>query len=367
MARSVPITKHRFAERQRYNARVIYLFHGKDDYRSRQALREIRDKLRAADDMLDCNTTTLDGRGLTPGELLAHATAVPFLASARLVVVEGLLKALGEMKGGKRGKKAAPDDPLEPWRQAAATLADKATMPETTTLVFVEDDIKKTNAAFTIFAPIARTIEHQPLAKDELPSWIERRAKAKGVKLAPRALASLAQLIGPDLWTMENELDKLGAYADGEMVEQETVAAIVSSAQDAKIWDLTDAIVAGDDRKALTAMRRLLNEGEAAQMMLFMVVRQFRQLVLVKDLRERGARPDEVARASGVPAFRLGAVGAIASRFAWPALREAFGRILEADLSVKRGLSDDESALQLLAHELCAMAPKGGARPAYSR
>jgi DNA polymerase-3 subunit delta len=342
---------------------VIYLLYGADTYRARQTFRRIRDELAAeSGDMLASNTTTLDGRSLTPGELLAHATAMPFLAPARLVVVERLLATIGEIRAGRRSKKTAADDPLEPGRRAAATLSDPASMPETTTLVFMEEQIERTNSAFPIFAPIARTIEHAPLSKEDLPAWIDDRAREKGVKLAPRAMASLTQLVGPELWTIENELDKLAAYAQGETVEPETVALLVSAAQEGRIWDLTDAIEAGDERKALRAMRLLLGEGEASQRILVMIVRQFRQLTLVKDLRERGVRPDEVARASGVPNFRLGAVGAIASRFAWPALRAAYGRILEADLSVKRGLMDDGSALQLLVHDLCAMAPAGAAR-----
>jgi DNA polymerase-3 subunit delta len=346
---------------------VIHLFHGKDDYRVRQAVREIRERLRAGDDgMLESNTTTLDGRGLTPGELLAHATAVPFLAPSRLVIVEGLVGALGEVRGGRRTKKSA-DDPLEPWRRAAKTMRDPQTMPASTTLVLVEGDLKKNNPAFPIFAPLAHTVEFGLLAKDELPAWIDSRARQKGVKLAPRAMASFAQLIGPDLWALDNELDKLAAYSDGEVVEPEIVAEIVSQAQETRIWDLTDAIVAGDAAKALRALRRLLADGEPAALLSFMVTRQFRQLAIVKDMRERGVRADEVARAAGVPPFRLGAVGAVASRMPWEAVRAAFERILDADLGVKRGLTDDEAALQLLVHELCALAPKGGSRPAYSQ
>ena len=156
------------------------------------------------------STTVLDGRGLSAGELLGNATATPFLASSRLVIVEGLLAALGEIKGGRRTKKNAADDPMEPWRRAAATLGDPATMPDTTTLVFVEGDLKKTNAAFSLFAPIAHTVEYGPLAKDELPTWIDARAREKGVKLAPRAMASLAQLIGPDLWSHRERTRQAG-------------------------------------------------------------------------------------------------------------------------------------------------------------
>jgi DNA polymerase III delta subunit len=65
--------------------------------------------------------------------------------------------------------------------------------------------------------------------------------------------------------------------------------------------------------------------------------------------------------------FRLNAVGANASRYSWATLRQAYARLLEADLDVKRGRQDDESSLQLLVHELCALATRGSARSAYSR
>lgn len=336
---------------------MIHLFYGKDSYRVRGALSELREQLRAADDMLDSNTTVLDGRDVTPQELLGHATAVPFLASNRLVIVEGLLKALGELKGGRR-KKVKDDDALAPWRDAIATLSDKASVPETTTLVFVEGDLAKSNAAFSMIAPIAKSVEFGELTKEELPSWIDAEAKRRGVKLAPRAVAALAQMVGPDLWMLSNELEKLAAYADGALVEQETVEELVSAAREARIWDLTDAVVAGDSKKALGTLSKLLGEGQPAPMLAFMIVRQYRQIALVKDLRERRVRQDEVARASGVPGFRVNAVGALANRYSWPVLREAYARLLDADLSVKRGLQDDESSLQLLVHELCALAPR---------
>jgi len=339
---------------------MIYLFHGKDDFRVRAALRDLRERLAAEDDMLASNTTVLDGRAVSPQELLAHATAVPFLATHRLVVVDGLLKALGEMKGGRK-KKTTPDDPMAPWRDALTTVADKAAIPESTTLVFIEGELARTNAAFAQLAPAARTLELNDLGRDELPAWIDAEARRRGLKLAPRAMAALAQLVGADLWTLTNELDKLAAYAGGELVEQDTVAALVSAAQEARIWDLTDALVAGDERSALATLARLLGEGQPAPMLAFMVVRQYRQVVLLKDLRERRARQDEAMRATGIPAFRMNAATALANRYSWQALRDAYARLLEADLSVKRGLQDDESSLQLLVHELCALAPRGGA------
>ncbi len=341
---------------------MIYLLHGKDDYRIRESLNDIRDPLRSEPGELEANTATLDGRGLGPQELLGNAMAIPFLAPQRVVIVEGLLKAISEVKGARR-KKPSPDDPLEPWRRAAEQLGDKAAMPETTILVFIEGDITNKNAAFTIFAPIARVIDHPGLSRGEIAPWIDATAKKKKVKLAPGAVTALARLIGPDLWMLDTEIEKLGVYAGGVTVDADMVAEVTSGAQDTKAWDFTDALMEGRESRALDTMRAIQAEGGAAQMLLVMVGRQYRQLVMVKDMRGRRASKAEIERVSGVKSFKTDAVAGTASHYSWPALRAAYARVLAADLSVKRGESDDATALQLLVHDLCAMSARAR-RPA---
>ncbi|MEX2247477.1 MAG: DNA polymerase III subunit delta [Dehalococcoidia bacterium] len=342
---------------------MIRILYGRDNFQIREALTQIRDGLGEG---LESNTSVLDGSKLTPQEVLLHASAVPFLASARLVIVEGLLAHLGEGQRGRGRKKAGADDALQPWRDLAARLADPEQVPPTTVVVFVDGELSKTNPALVMLSIVAEVSECLGLTKNELPPWIEARAARKGLRLAPRALGALAQLVGPDLWALDSELDKLAAYGAGGTVDVEQVQALVSAAQETKVWEMTDAVVAGDEARAVGSLRRLLDEGQPATMLAFMVARHYRQLVHVKDLRERRVRQDEVARVAGVPAFKLNTVTALANRYSWAQLAEAYGLLLEADLSVKRGLQDDESALQLVLHQLCALAP-GRARAGYTR
>ena len=145
---------------------------------------------------------------------------------------------------------------------------------------------------------------------------------------------------------LDNELDKLATYAGGDMVDEPEVAALVGSVQETKIWDLTDAVVAGNARAALTSLQGLLNEGQPPPLLASMLVRQYRQVALVKDMRERRTPQGEMERAVGGSSYRLNALTSIASRYSWGQLRSAYAVLLDADLSVKRGLQDDESALQ---------------------
>lgn len=337
---------------------MIHLIYGEDDYQVRRAVAEIRARLADSDGMVDANTSVLDGQGLTPAELLAHATSVPFLSNSRLVIVENLLLGLGEVKRGRPRKKGEPDDPLEPWRKVAEQLGDAASMPDTTTLIFVEGGLSKSNPALPIFAAIARIVECAPLPKGKIAGWVKDVAKENDVKLAPGVAERLAELVGPDLWALDNELGKLAAYAAGETVDEAAVGELVSAVHEAKIWELTDAVIAGNARKAVTAMQRLLAAGEAPQKLLVSIARPYRQLVLLKDARDRRLSRDEMVRQSGVQPFKLDEIGALASRYSWSQLRRAYRRVLDADLSVKRGLMSDEASLQLLVHDLCALAAR---------
>lgn len=342
---------------------MIHLIYGADSYRVRRALDAIRASLSTPADMMASNSTVLDGGQLTPGEVLAHATAVPFLAEDRLVVIEGLLRAVGGSGQGRRKKAASGDDALAPWRDLATRLADPESMPSSTTLVLVEGEIGRSNAAFPVFGPIARSQEFKPLVKEELANWVQQEAKQRRMVMSPGATALMAQMIGSDLWGMSNELDKLAVYADGEPIDDDMVRAVAAGASETKFWTFTDAIVAGDDRTALTTLRRLLVEGDAPQRLLFMVAAEIRRIAVVKDMLERREPRAAIFRAVNSNSnYVVDKAMRNAGRFSWQAIERAYALLLDADLNVKRGLQDDESALQLLVHELCDLAPRGAPR-----
>lgn len=334
---------------------MIYLLHG-DPFLVHRALDEIRGRLRTPDGMLESNTVVLDGAKLTPLELIQHATTVPFLAPARLVIIEGLLQHLGALKA-PRGKKK-DGDPLDEWREAARQLGEAGAVPDTNTLVFLEPQGNARSGPFSIFAAIAQVNHYEPIKDKDLGAWIRDEAASRGLNLAPAAVRALVQSVGPDLWALYNELTKLETLAGGAPIDEAMVRESVVQAREMRVWDLTDAVVAGDERKAMHALSRLLVEGEPPPLLSSMVARQYRQLSVTKELAAARATEGDIARAAGIPEWKVRDSTALASRYSWPDLRRAYALLVDADLSVKRGLQDDESALQLLVHELCALAPR---------
>lgn len=335
---------------------MLYLLHG-DPFLVRRALDAIRDRLRTPDGLLEQNTVVLDGEKLTPLEFVQHATTPPFLAPARLVIVEGLVQHLSALKA-PRGKKKVDGDPLDQWREAARQVEEPAALPETNTVVLVEAQLDSKPPAFSLFAEVAQVNHYPPVKDRELADWVRAEANARGLKLAPGAVRALVEAVGPDLWALHNELNKLEIIATDAQVGEELVRESVVQAREAKVWDLTDAVVVGEERKAMRTLARLLTDGEPPPLLSSMIARQYRQLAVTKELAAARAPEGEIARAAGIPDWKVKDIAPLARSYSWAALRRAYALLVEADLSVKRGLQDDESSLQLLVHQLCGLAPR---------
>ena len=131
---------------------------------------------------------------------------------------------------------------------------------------------------------------------------------------------------------------------------------LVSLARDPSVFAMADAVIEGRPRDAAELLQRLLADGKSPQYLLTMVARQYRLLLLTKELLQRGARPPEISARLQVQGFVIQRLLQQAPSYTIDRLRGAYRRLLEADLSVKRGVFDDETALQLLLFELAAAA-----------
>ncbi len=345
---------------------MIRVFFGKDDFSAHEALEALKAELDSdpSGGGLADNTVPVDGASARPDELLNLCLTVPFLGSHRLVVVHGLLDRFET--GDRRRRRRAKEPELGPWEGFVSGLS---AMPETTVLVFLGGDLAPQNPFLQALRGLADLEEFKPLPQGELAGWITRRAQRYGVALEARAVAPLAALVGNHLWTLDSELRKLAAYANGGQVTEADVRSLVSLAREPSVFALADAVIEGRPRDAADLLQRLLAEGESAGRLLGTLARQYRLLLLTKELIERGVRGPELSARLQVQGFVVQRLLKQAPAYTIDRLRRAYRKLLDADLSVKRGVFDEETALDLLLFELASLAgtsPRGG-RPGYSR
>jgi DNA polymerase-3 subunit delta len=97
----------------------------------------------------------------------------------------------------------------------------------------------------------------------------------------------------------------------------------------------------------------------------FMLVRQYRQLLLAQSLLREGMSAPQIGTQLGLANYPLRKVIEQASRYPADGLEAAYRRLLESDVAVKTGVIDADAALEVLVVSLAelARAPRRTAAP----
>jgi DNA polymerase-3 subunit delta len=314
---------------------MIQLLYGPDEYSRSEALAAIKATVPA--DLADLNVTTLEGRKLKLDALIAACEAFPFLVDRRLVIVSDLLK---HQKAGKE-------------RDEMRAYLDR--VPATCDLVFVEnEDFDKRNALFTHIKKIGEVREFLPREGSELLRWLTERAKQLDVRLDPQAAQRLVGYVGNDSRMLVNELSKLASYVGrGGRISSSEVELMVQDGQEQNLFAFIDELSTRRRDAALQSLKRLFSDGQAATYILFMIARQVRILLGVKDLMTQRLKPDEIAAQLGQRPFVVRKAIDQARGFSDAELVLLHDRMLELDQATKTGRIEAEAGLEMLVAELC--------------
>ena len=343
---------------------MLHLYSGQDEFRLREAFLELRDGL-DTDGMLETNTAVLAPRGLTPGLLLQHVTTVPFLAGARLVVVEGLVRSLG---GGR--------NVVAEWQPLLDVLPD---VPPTNHLVLLEQYTDRDQRSSAERSALLRALQAVPGADvrafpelrtyndrgpSEVARWVEARARSRGTGIEGNAIEAMVGLLGSDLRALDGELTKLSVYTGQRRITLEDVQLLTPEAEQDIIFQIVDAVVEGRGAEGLTLTHRLLQFGTwEPPRVQSMIARQVRNLVRAAELIEANAGQDAVASATGTRnGFPLNKLLRQARATSRGNIEAALRAVEESDHAWKTGQLDDGLALDLLIVELSALFRRPGAQ-----
>lgn len=328
-----------------------------DSFLVSQALEGFRQQV-GSSELLEANSHYLSGARLDLGQLRAVCDAVPFLAERRLVVVEGLIGLFDPRSGQRRtpaqDRRSAPrgqgKSSISAWEQLPKYIADA--LPPTTELVFLEGRLNKGNPLLRLLRSSIAGKEHRTPVGAELALWIRNRVDKKGARMAPGVISLLVQFVGDSLRTMDNELEKLALYAHGRQIEEQDVRLLVSQAREANIFGAVDALLEGKPSVALRLMHRLRSDGADLTTIIAMTARQLRLVTLARDLIDRGYRTGEIGKRLNLTSeFVVSKTVEQARKHSVGTLKGIYTRLMEADLSVKQGRMDQDTALEILAGE----------------
>jgi len=128
--------------------------------------------------------------------------------------------------------------------------------------------------------------------------WIKKQVRDADGNISNYAVDRLAVLVGNDLWQLETEIQKLVNYCQAREISETDIDELVKGRFNDDIFQFVDAISARNKARSAKLLSDQLASGANQFYLLTMITRQFRNILMIKDLKDRGevSAPEFAAR-----------------------------------------------------------------------
>ncbi len=276
----------------------FHLIYGEEPYMVRYYKNKCKAMLSNEGD--DMNASFFEGNSLSLEEVASLGNTLPFFAEKRLLLLENtdLFKSSNDMA-----------DMLE-------------TFPDTTYVVFVEKQVDKRNRLYKWMQKNGCVTECALQQEKDLVPWAARYLKGHGKMIARSTMEYVVSKVGFQMDMLANELDKLISYTgEREEITVADVDAICSGQVVGKIFDMIDAVIAGESEKVFRLYGDLLELKEPPLVILHLLGRHINILLQVKEIGNSLADRD-LAKKVGIPYFTAGKYKSQAKHFSRAQLRQ---------------------------------------------
>src|SRR3569833_1627305 len=147
------------------------------------------------------------------------------------------------------------------------------------------------------FAAIERAgvvVQVWPVELTQLPAWIERRMRAKGLQPTREATALLAERVEGNLLACTQENEKHTQHKTAGPVDEEAVATAGADSARYTIYDLVDRALAGEPAQCARGLQGLRAEGEEPVLVLWALTREIRAVAQMRAALAAGEGEDKV-------------------------------------------------------------------------
>lgn len=312
-----------------------YLFYGEESYLRQRCLEDLRKAL-VPGSFETFNYHCLDGRTASVQELADALAGLPMMAERTLVTVTDL--DLFRMNTEERDR-------------LTELLAD---LPEYCCLVFVYDTLayepnrtmKKLMGALEKYV---ETVEFRPADNAQLLRWISRHFAEMGKDIDRSAAEHLLFTCGTLMAGLDQEIRKIGSYAQGPSVTRADIDAVAIPVLSAEAFRLSDAVAQGRTGEAAAILGDLLKLQEEPIKILGALGLQLRRLYTARVALDGGRDRRWLADLWGISDYpaKLLMEAARRTTAAWCADAVKQCQVLDRRLKSGRGV-DGEGELKLL-------------------
>lgn len=306
--------------------KAAYLLYGDEDYLKKQYRDKLTKALMGQGDTM--NFAKYEGKDSSIEEIISFADTMPFFADRRVVLVEdsGFFKSSQE------------------------TLADYfSNIPETTCMVFVESDVDKRSKAYKAIVKAGSAVDFSMPDERMLTSWMMARVKAAGKTMTRDAWNEFFERSNDSMDHMDMEMEKLLSYVyDKDGITLEDVEAICTKQVHTKVFDMISFVASKNLPKVLELYHDMLATKEPPIRILALIIRQFDQMYVMKDMASQGMNVQTIAGKMGIRDFIVRKNLGLARNFTMEQIRALLEDAADLDERAKTGRINDQLAVEML-------------------
>ncbi len=304
----------------------IYLLYGQEDYLKIQYKNKLIKAL--VNDGDEMNFSKYEDKGVNVPQIIDQAETMPFFADHRVILIEN----------SGFGKKT-PEDMAQYLSQ----------VPEFTVLIFVESAMDKRSALYKAAKAAGRDIELNMPDERSLTIWVGSILKSSGKQMKKEAFAEFLSRTGDSMDNMQNELTKLMSYVgDSKQITLEDVTAVCTNRVESVVFDLVNAIAAKDLKKTMDLYQDMLSAKEPPMRILSLIVRQFKQMKIIKECMHHGENNATIAPKVGVSEFVVRKLTGPCNNFSEEDIRGLLEDAADMEQRYKTGRMDASMAVELI-------------------
>lgn len=308
-----------------YCSGMLICVYGEDGYRVTQKVKQLRDSFKEKFDSLGMNLSEFNAKA-APGEVLSAMRSGGLLSPKRMVIIDGLLSSV---------KKGAVDT----WVDALCETDSDAIVILSETIA-TKDILKQPLAKAIKDAQDRHDYTFDVLSERDLERWIVHELNTLNATIDTRALRKLMLFVGGDTWQLSREIQKLVAYAAGELITEKMVTDLVHGNFEGQIFAFIDAVSQKNTREAVRLLEHERVSGSADGYLQQMLLWQVRLLLGARSLLQTNpaVQKTEVASELGVHPFVAQKALAQARRYELKDLVSAHGLLFQFDQKTKQGM-----------------------------
>lgn len=283
----------------------------------------------------DASVTQLQGAGLDAGTL-AEAVGGSLLSSSSFVVISD-----------------AADLPHDLFDTVAGMAADPG--PDCALVVVHPGGVKGKGLVDRLKKAGVAVVDCPAIKPWELPRFAAAEVRAAGGSIDPETAERLTQALGGDARGVAAAVRQLLSDTEDGVITAKVVNRYFVGRADVTSFAVANHVMAGRRTDALGALRWALDTGVAPVLITSALAGSLRNLGKYLEFQDSRMRAANLARAVGVPHWKVKDLARQASTWSPGAVARAIGLVAKADAAVKGAESDPAFALEQLVLSVTAL------------